>query len=115
MDKRYSLHEVKQRTSRMMFSDFARSFAKTLCVLSLGGWMMACSDDYKWDNENPSYLNSSIYDCLKEKGNYTNFIRLIDDLNYADVLAKTGSKTLFVADDDAFKTFYASNNWGVGS
>ena len=115
MDKRYSLHEVKQRTSRTMFSGFARSFAKTLCVLSLGGWMMACSDDYKWDNENPSYLNSSIYDCLKEKGNYTNFIRLIDDLNYADVLAKTGSKTLFVADDDAFKTFYASNNWGVGS
>ena len=115
MDKRYSLHEVKQRTSRTMISGFARSIAKTLCVLSLGGWMMACSDDYKWDNENPSYLNSSIYDCLKEKGNYTNFIRLIDDLNYADVLAKTGSKTLFVADDDAFKTFYASNNWGVGS
>lgn len=40
-------------------------------------------------------------------------VRLIDDLDYATVLSKTGSKTLFVADDDAFDEFYKNNSWGV--
>ena len=115
MDKRYFLLRAQHRASRTERSSFARSMAKALCVLSLGSAVMACSDDYKWDDERPSYLNSSIYDCLKEKGNYTNFIRLIDDLNYAEVLAKTGSKTLFVADDNAFNEFFANNNWHVSS
>ena len=42
-------------------------------------------------------------------------VRLIDDLGYTNVLAKTGSKTLFVADDDAYARFYAKNDWGVHS
>ena len=40
---------------------------------------------------------------------------LIDDLGYSEVLAKTGSKTLFAADDDAFAQFYSNNEWGVSS
>jgi hypothetical protein len=40
---------------------------------------------------------------------------MIDDLGYRDVLAKTGSKTLFVADDAAFERFYRNNEWGVHS
>jgi hypothetical protein len=40
---------------------------------------------------------------------------MIDDLGYRDVLAKTGSKTLFVADDAAFERFYRNNEWGVRS
>ena len=34
-------------------------------------------------------------------------------MEYASVLSKTGSKTLFVADDEAFERFYADNTWGV--
>jgi hypothetical protein len=40
---------------------------------------------------------------------------MIDDLGYRDVLAKTGSKTLFVADDAAYERFYRNNEWGVRS
>jgi uncharacterized surface protein with fasciclin (FAS1) repeats len=58
-------------------------------------------------------LGKSIYDQLQNDGNFTNYVRLIDDLGYAEVLAKTGSKTLFVADDEAFQRFYGNNPWGV--
>jgi len=61
----------------------------------------------------PSWLNASIYDYLQTNGNYTNFVRLIDEMEYSEVLDKTGSKTLFVADDDAFDRFFQDNPWGV--
>jgi len=70
-------------------------------------------DDYYYDDREPEWLGASIYDYLKENGNYTNFVKLIDDVNYTAVLEKTGSKTLFVADDEAFGRFYNNNPWGV--
>ncbi len=83
------------------------------CLLSTCGITYSCSDDYDLDETSPSFLGQSIYNELKSRGKYTTVIRLIDDLGYSDVLAKTGSKTLFVADDDAYTTFFANNSWGV--
>lgn len=80
------------------------------------GFLNSCTDGYDLADKSPDWLGSSIYDYLQESGNYTNVIRLIDDLGYRDVLAKTGSKTLFVADDDAYARFYAKRElWDVGS
>lgn len=84
--------------------------ACALCLLPLA---QSCSDDYKWDDTDPDFLNSSIYDYLVSEGNFENVVRLIDDMDYATVLAKTGSKTLFVANDSAYEVFYADNDWGV--
>lgn len=61
----------------------------------------------------PGWLGSSIYDNLKNDGHFNYTARLIEDLNYKNVLAKTGSKTLFVADDDAYDAFFKKNSWGV--
>ncbi len=97
------------------FCKLGRNWLKALCVLSVCGASYSCKDDYKLDDGNPSWLGSSIYDYLQTQGNYKNFVNLIDDLDYAEVLSKTGSKTLFVADDDAFKAFYEDNIWGVSS
>lgn len=93
----------------------ARICSKGICGLLLAGALFGCKDDYKWDDTTPGYLNSSIYEYLQSNGNYTNYVKLIDDLDYAEVLGKTGSKTLFVADDNAFRDFYANNPWGVSS
>lgn len=73
----------------------------------------ACREDYILDEQEPEWLGSSIYDYLKDEGCYTQFIRLIDDLDYAEVLSKTGSKTLFVVNDSTFGEFYKSNEWNV--
>ena len=93
----------------------ARICSRGICGMLLAGMLFACKDDYKWDDSTPGYLNSSIYDYLQSNGNYTNYVKLIDDLDYAEVLGKTGSKTLFVADDEAFSKFFADNAWGVRS
>lgn len=89
-----------------------------VCLLSAVGTISSCTDDYNLDETMPEGLSGgSIYDALKKEGNFSTTIRLIDDLNYADVLSKTGSKTLFVADDAAYAKFFApgGNPWGVTS
>ena len=94
---------------------FSGSLSKWLlgALIAVGG-LTAC-EGYDLAEEDPSWLGSSIYEYLQDNGNYTNMVRIIDDLGYRDVLAKTGSKTLFVGNDDAFGEFYKKNNWGVHS
>lgn len=83
-------------------------------ILMLGLLMLvSCKDDYFYDDELPEWLGESIYDYLEDDGNYSNFIQLINDLNYKQILSLTGSKTLFVANDSAFTEFYKGNEWGV--
>ena len=82
-----------------------------MALIAMGG-LSAC-EGYDLAEEDPSWLGSSIYDYLNSQGNYTNMVKVIDDLGYKDVLSKTGSKTLFVADDAAFDRFYRTNTWGV--
>ena len=81
-----------------------------LCAAGLG--MFSCSDRYDLDDKQPSGLDN-IYGYMQKKGNFTNYLHLIDDLGQTEILSKTGSKTMFIADDDAFAKFYASNSWGV--
>ena len=81
-----------------------------MLVAALGNY--SCKDSYDLDDEQPSGLNS-IYGYMEEQGNFTYFLRLINDLGEKEVLSKTGSKTLFVADDAAFADFLKTNSWGV--
>ena len=80
---------------------------------SLSGVLSSCDPDYDLGKKDPDWLSSSIYSYFESNGNYENTLRLINDLKYGDVLNTTGSKTLFVADDDAFDRFYKNNTWGV--
>ena len=100
-------------------SKFCSTVAIMLCVLFSGSFIQSCTDmldDYPYDNERPKWLGSSIYDFLKGKHegtSYDYYVRIIDSLDYSDVLARTGSKTLFIADDSAFVEFFKDNRWGV--
>ena len=76
--------------------------------------IQSCKDPYPLDDEEPDWLGASIYDYMVEKQTFTNFLKVIDDLNYAEVLSKTGSKTLFVADDEAFMKGI-KDAWGLTS
>ncbi|MFT3752032.1 MAG: hypothetical protein QM800_03875 [Paludibacter sp.] len=75
----------------------------------------SCRDIYPLDDTEPDFLGGSIYEYLNTDGHYKNYLRLINDLNYADVLNRTGSKTLFVSNDSAFTEFFKSNEWNVYS
>lgn len=85
-------------------------------IVLLAGMFFSCKDNNPLDESYPEWLGSSIYGYLEKQGNYSVFLQLIDDLQYDQVLKLTGSKTLFVADDEAFDVFFnAENVWGVSS
>ena len=71
------------------------------------------------EDQAPSWLGGSIYSELQSgdhlDGTFSTYLRLIDDLGYAEILDKTGSKTIFPSNDEAFARFFAKNNWGVSS
>ena len=105
--------DLKRLIAKQDFRKRSRCWllAAGLTLTSVGGFV-SCSE-YDLDEETPSGWNQSIYSWLNEQGNFTNMVKLIDDLNYSEVLAKTGSKTLFAADDAAFERFFNNNTWGV--
>lgn len=76
--------------------------------------LQSCKDDYFYDDTEPDWLGASIYEYLEEQGNFTYFLKVIDDNDYTEVLKKTGSKTLFAADDAAFMEGI-KKAWGLTS
>src|ERR1035437_3315636 len=90
-------------------------YAKLFIILAIGCFVFVSCDLNPIESKEPSWLGASIYDYLKTDGHYTNYTKLIDDLNYSEVLSRTGSKTLFVARDSAFNVFFQKNDWGVSN
>ena len=82
-------------------------------ALLVGGFVLSSCQKYDLDEKAPEGWGNSIYSWLDEQGNFTNTVRMINDLSYQEVLGKTGSKTLFVADDAAYERFFNNNSWGV--
>ena len=107
---------IKSKMGRFTFS---------ACALFLAsGMFVACEDELLTGT--PSWLGSSIYDELAKRGNFQTTLRLINDpevstLNsdgqteYRRMLGLTGSKTLFVANDEAYARFFENNSWGARS
>ena len=93
----------------------ARTAGSVSAAFLLGGIMSGCTDDLLTGQ--PSWLGESIYQELERRGNFTETLKLINaqSEDYATVLRKTGSRTLFAANDEAWKEFYANNPWGVKS
>ena len=103
------------KTEKQDFWYRGRHWVLAAGVLLAGCGAFSSCEEYDLDERTPDGWGASIYSWLDEQGNYTNTVRMIDDLGYREVLAKTGSKTLFVADDAAYDRFYANNNWGVSN
>ena len=106
----------KHRLTKFGISSFIAMF-----MLFIGGSLQSCKDwldVYPYDDPgDPEWLGSSVYDFLKEgtpNHTYSHFVAIIDSLGETETLSHTGSKTLFVADDEAFERFFQNNDWGVG-
>lgn len=91
--------------------------------LVLTGLMTGCVDKNEPvdADSKPEWLGSSIYQELKNPdqskltGSFATYLRLIDDLGESETLNRTGSKTVFPANDEAFQRFFQQNEWGVTS
>lgn len=99
---------MKDRLCKM-----GRAMLVALCLAATTGLTYSCSDDYDLPDKTPPGLGPSIYDYLVKQKKFSYTVRLIKDLKYDEVLDRTGSKTLFVADDEAYEKFFQNNPWGV--
>ena len=90
---------------------------RLLLIAATGSLVFSsCEDKYIYDDKEPEWLGSSIYNELQQRGNFKNYLRIIDDCGEKQTLSLTGSKTLFVADDEAFERFFNSaNDWNIKS
>ena len=95
-----------------------------ICIsLVCAGLMTSCVDkNEEVDAEvKPEWLGGSIYEELQKAdqarltGTFNTYLRLVNDLDYASTLSRTGSKTVFPANDEAFERFFQDNPWGVRS
>lgn len=69
-------------------------------------------DELLEDGTSPEWLGSSIYSTLQERGNFNYTLRLINDMpGYASILSRTGSRTVFVANDDAWERFFRGESY----
>ena len=82
-------------------------------LLLLGGsaGFSSCEDNLLTGT--PTWLGSSIYEELESRGQFTQTLALINDpdlseTNYPDLLRRSGSMTLFVAEDAAWNRYLKS-------
>lgn len=84
-----------------------------LILLVLVPW--GCEDELEYLQNEPEWLGPSIYEYLEKDGRFTNYMALLNQTEYKDILSRTGSRTLFVPDDSAFQAFYQKNKMGIKS
>lgn len=82
---------------------------RALALLALCAAATGCKDEYTLDDAKPAWLGESVLKGLQERGEFTNYLKLMHDLEMDDILDRTGSRTLFAAPDSAFEAFYAKN------
>ena len=80
------------------------------------GLLASCVDKNELVDEDsrPSWLGGSIYEELQNpgsgllQGSFKYYLQLVEDLGSAEDLKRTGSLTIFPANDEAFERFFAS-------
>jgi len=89
------------------------SLNKKCLILSAAALMLSGCSDYDWDK--PEWLGESIYEELQRQGNYSIYLGIADDLGMTDMLKQTGSVTVFVADDNAYRQWFTEHGVSEGS
>ena len=100
--------------SKTIFKQGRQVAIVACCLLMGGGIVQSCKDDDTVLTGQPAYLGNSIYERLQDYGNYTTLLKLIDDVEEGktrEVLSRTGSRTLFAADDAAYEKWFANTTW----
>ena len=86
-----------------------------LLTLAVSATLVACKDEYPYDNEEPTWLGANVYDWLQSKGEYSAYLAFADRLGLDGTLSRTGSKTLFPANDEAYARYFQRQGLTGGS
>lgn len=74
-------------------------------------FLFSCNKAKEEYYERPEWLEPPIYQQLQEKGNFTNYLKLVDKANYTQTLNGAGYYTVFAPTDEAFQSFFAKYNF----
>ncbi|MCK4751702.1 MAG: fasciclin domain-containing protein, partial [Bacteroidales bacterium] len=72
----------------------------------------SCEKEFDKYYQVPDDLIGTILDVLAEDGNYTQFIKAVELVEFDDVLGKTGNFTVFAPNDAAFTSFLSESGYG---
>jgi len=82
-----------------------------LCLLVVMFAFSACRkqalDDFYG---RPASLAQPVYQVMQQRGNFTNFLALVDKAGYTSTLSSAGYWTLFAPNDDAFKKYFTAHS-----
>ncbi|HJS00084.1 MAG TPA: fasciclin domain-containing protein, partial [Flavobacterium sp.] len=82
-----------------------------LLILPLLVLFASCSRDvFDEYYGRPDYLEDPIYQQLDARGNFKNFLVLIEKAGYKDILSKSGYWTMFAPNDEAFTKYFQEQN-----
>ncbi|ALI99865.1 fasciclin domain-containing protein [Rufibacter tibetensis] len=84
-----------------------KSTKVVLYFLSLLVLLTNCNDKDEY-YARPENLEPAIYQQLEAKGNFKNFLALIDKAEYKSILSAAGYWTLFAPNDQAFTKYFAA-------
>lgn len=78
--------------------------------------LFACSDEWKKKDEvtGDGLKRGTAYEILEKRGNYTVFLDAVNRIGYRDLLDGKGLSTIFVPNDEAFKSYFTQHNISDG-
>src|SRR4030043_1915648 len=82
-----------------------------LLLLTLIFIFSSCEKKFDEYYKVPEDLIGTILEVLEEDGNYTQFIKAVELVEFDDVLGKTGNFTVFAPDDQAFQAFFTESGY----
>jgi uncharacterized surface protein with fasciclin (FAS1) repeats len=74
-------------------------------IILLGCAFTACKNEIDEYYARPDWLEPNIYDMLKEKGQFSSYLSVVDKAGYRDVLGRAGYFTVFAPTNEAFQQF----------
>jgi uncharacterized surface protein with fasciclin (FAS1) repeats len=83
---------------------FTNIFWSSLIIITVV--FTSCEKKFDEYYKVPDDLIGTVMEVLKEDGNYTQFIKAVELVEYDDVLGVTGNFTVFAPDDNAFAEFF---------
>jgi len=85
----------------------SRLFTSSCCFLLLLGILAGCQkknfDEYY---ARPDGIGAPIYPQLQSRGNFSNFLALVDKAGYKEILSTAGWWTVFAPNDAAFEKYF---------
>jgi uncharacterized surface protein with fasciclin (FAS1) repeats len=71
-------------------------------IILLGCAFTACKNEIDEYYARPDWLEPNIYDMLKEKGQFSSYLSVVDKAGYRDVLGRAGYFMVFAPTKEAF-------------